>query len=149
MYFEEKPSSPTGPLSTKDITEDSVTLSWQPPASDGGTAVTGYLLEKYDNRRRSWVKVADLDVKTTSFVVPKLIEGEKYKFRVSAVSAEGQGLPLETEEDVVPRKPACTYHSNLLFLVIESQYHVLWVFLNLAYMTFHYFERLFHFNCIR
>lgn len=99
-------------MSTKDITEDSVTLSWQPPASDGGTAVTGYLLEKYDNRRRSWVKVADLDVKTTSFVVPKLIEGEKYKFRVSAVSAEGQGQPLETEEDVVPWKPACMYLSH-------------------------------------
>ena len=104
----DKPTKPTGPLTAQDITADSVTLSWQPPTSDGGSAVTGYLLEKYDNRRRSWVKVADLDVKTLSFVVPKLIEGEKYKFRVSAVNPEGLGQPLETEEDVVPKKPPCT-----------------------------------------
>lgn len=101
----EKPASPTGPLSTKDITTDSVTLTWQPPASDGGSAIKGYLVEKYDSRRMTWVKVADIDEKTTSYIVPKLIEGQKYKFRVSALNAEGQGQPLETEGDVVPRKP--------------------------------------------
>lgn len=101
----DKPSAPTGPLAVSDIKEDSVTLSWQPSESDGGSPITGYTIEKCDTKRMTWSKVADVDEKTLTYAVQKLIEGQQYLFRVSAVNAEGQGKPLQCEKDVTPKKP--------------------------------------------
>ncbi|KAK3083483.1 hypothetical protein FSP39_023775 [Pinctada imbricata] len=86
------------------ITEDSATLSWQPPESDGGTPITGYLVDKYDVKRSTWSKVATLDDKTLTCVVPKLIEGQKYEFRVSAINSEGQGPALKSDKEIAPTK---------------------------------------------
>ena len=102
----DKPSAPVGPLSVSDITADSVTLSWQPPESDGGTPVTKYFIEKCDAKRKSWNKVAEIESKNLTYVVPKLYEEQSYLFRVSAINAEGQGQPLQMDTEVVPKKPA-------------------------------------------
>ena len=89
-----------------DITEDSVTLSWQPPESDGGTPVTKYLIEKCDAKRKSWNKVAEIEAKNLTYVIPKLYEDKPYLFRVSAINAEGQGPYLKTDTETKPHKPA-------------------------------------------
>lgn len=100
------PSAPIGPLAVSDITADSVKLSWQPPKQDGGTPVTKYLVEKCDTKRMAWSPVAELDANTLSHVVGKLIEDQPYLFRVSAVNAEGQSKPLQTDLEIKPKKPA-------------------------------------------
>ena len=102
----DKPSAPVGPLNVSDIKEDSVTLSWQPPESDGGSPVTKYLIEKCDAKRKSWNKVAEIESKDLTYVVPKLFEDQPYLFRVSAINAEGQGKPLQTDTEIKPKKPA-------------------------------------------
>ena len=94
-----------GPLEISDITEETVKLSWQPPESDGGTPVTGYLVDKYDTKRMTWSKVATVDDKTLTCVVPRLLEGQKYEFRVSAINSEGQGPALKSDKEIVPSKP--------------------------------------------
>ena len=82
-----------------DFTGDSVTLSWQPPESNGGTPVTHYLIEKF-------YKVAEIKVKNQTWVIPKLYEDQPYLFRVSAINAEGQGPYLQTGTETKPHKPA-------------------------------------------
>ena len=62
-------------------------------------------MEKYDKRRLSWSKIGSVADKTFSFVVPKLIEGTPYQFRVLAVNAEGPSEPLVTDTEIIPTKP--------------------------------------------
>ena len=46
--FADKPSPPIGPLAVDDITPDTCTLTWKPPADDGDSPITNYVVEKMD-----------------------------------------------------------------------------------------------------
>ena len=37
-------------------TEDSVTLTWDPPTKDGGKPITGYIVEKREKGAKRWTK---------------------------------------------------------------------------------------------
>ena len=52
-------SDPPGAPGTPECvgtTEDSITLSWEPPTRDGGRPVTGYVVEKKEKGGRKWTK---------------------------------------------------------------------------------------------
>lgn len=53
-----------------------------------------YVIEKRDTKRQSF-QVAGR-TRDTAFTVPDLIEGNKYKFKVSAENKIGQGEAAET-----------------------------------------------------
>lgn len=99
-----KPSRPTGPLEVSGVTKNSCVLSWKPPADDGGEPIRHYLVERMDTEKGRWEKVAEVS-RGTNCEVPKLAEGKKYMFRVSAVSNQGQSEPLETESEMVAKNP--------------------------------------------
>lgn len=91
-------------MQASDIKEDSVTLTWKPPKSDGGSLVTGYIVEKRDARKTTWSKVASTDSQMLTCKASKLLSGTPYIFHVMAINKEGMSLPLESDE-VVPQKP--------------------------------------------
>ena len=66
-----------------------VSLTWDAPLSDGGTAVTGYALS-YQAGGGGWVTV-DAGL-SPSYTVLGLTNGVSYDFRVAAVNSVGQGL---------------------------------------------------------
>ena len=106
------PDKPEGPVKISDITKDSATLSWQPPTKDGGSPLTGYIIEQRDTRRAQWVKAGTVDKDTTSFTASKLLEDNEYVFRVMAVNAEGESEPLESKDMAKPTKPLCKFLSS-------------------------------------
>jgi hypothetical protein len=53
-----------------------------------------YILEKMDPTTGRWVACGKVDPDKTTAVVDGLSAGHEYKFRVSAVNAEGQSEPL-------------------------------------------------------
>ena len=108
------PSKPEGPVEISNITKDSVTLSWQPPTKDGGSPLTGYVIEKRDMSRNQWLKAGSVDKDTTTFTASKLLEDNEYMFRVTAVNAEGDSEPLESKDVAKPKRPLCMY--NVLYL---------------------------------
>ena len=68
--------------------------------------VRGYKLEKYNTRSGSWEKVGVTVPKDDcSVVVPKLKEGQDYKFRVVAENAEGDSESLETARPITAKNP--------------------------------------------
>ena len=103
----DKPSAPEGPIEFADLKADSVTLTWKPSASDGGSPIKEYIVERKDTRKTSWTKVASVDAKSAlSCTAQKLLEDVPYLFRVIAVNEEGQSPPLEADKEIVPKAPA-------------------------------------------
>lgn len=104
VIISDKPSAPEGPLSVSNLTATSADLEWKPPTKDGGSQITGYVIESKPSTRGNWTKVANVDGSTTKYSPKDLREGTEYLFRVSAINEEGTGSPLETKELVKPQK---------------------------------------------
>lgn len=93
-----------------------MTLTWNPPAKDGGSPVTNYVVEYRDAKRTTWSKAGDVSADKTFYVADRLITGNDYYFRVIAVNDEGQGQPLESLETVRPEKQiGMLFQSRILF----------------------------------
>uniref|UniRef100_A0A8L0DP39 Roundabout, axon guidance receptor, homolog 3 (Drosophila) n=1 Tax=Oncorhynchus mykiss TaxID=8022 RepID=A0A8L0DP39_ONCMY len=93
------PGPPQKPVVT-DVTRNSVTLTWQPNAHEGGAAVTSYILEAFSQSAGStWQTVADL-VKLEKHTVSGLFPNTIYLFIVRAVNAYGLSDPSPISEPV-------------------------------------------------
>ena len=107
------PGPPTGPIEIVDVDNNSVTISWRPPKDNGGSEITGYVIEKKDlDHAGGWVPAVNyVAPNVLSQRVPRLLEGNRYEFRVFAVNAQGRGAPTTSDEAMpqaqfdVPGKP--------------------------------------------
>uniref|UniRef100_A0A8C1ZAU8 Titin n=1 Tax=Cyprinus carpio TaxID=7962 RepID=A0A8C1ZAU8_CYPCA len=105
-----KPGPPGNPR-ILDTTNSSITLAWNKPVYDGGSEITGYILETClpGTEEEEWTIVSPKDgVKGTSFTITNLKENQEYKINVSAVNCEGIGeaAPVpgspKAEERLIP-----------------------------------------------
>lgn len=92
----EKPSPPPK-LGVTDVTKESVTLAWAKPEQDGGSRITGYLVEALEKGQDKWVKCGV--TKFSHFTVSGLRENAEYFFRVRAENHAGFS---DTKEMVNP-----------------------------------------------
>lgn len=101
----DRPGPPTGPLEYEEVTANSVTLSWQAPKDNGGSEITAYVIEKRDlSHGGGWVPaVSYINAKNTHSVVPRLLEGTKYEFRVMAENLQGRSDPLTSDSPIVAK----------------------------------------------
>ena len=77
-----------------------LTVNWRPPASDGGSAITGYLVEWKLSTATSWPGTADKGASDRSHRITGLTNESLYDLRVTARNAVG-GTP----SDVVQGTP--------------------------------------------
>lgn len=96
----------TGQPEATDWDKDHVDLRWTPPISDGGSPITGYVIEKREKGTGKWLKAGDVPGDECKATVPNLDENTEYEFRVRAVNAAGPGQPSKASNGVVtkPRK---------------------------------------------
>ena len=92
------PGAPTNLMA--EATDAAVTLTWDAPEDDGGSAVTDY--EYRINGRGGWVSI---DSTLTTYTVTGLVNGTTYVFQVRAVNAAGRSLPSNRAE-ATPRATA-------------------------------------------
>ncbi|XP_023117895.2 titin-like [Amphiprion ocellaris] len=102
---------PPSNLTVTNITNASVSLSWDKPEYDGGAKITGYIVERKELPESCWLKCNFTNLLDTFLEVTGLTEGEQYDFRVIAKnSAELFSAPSETtgpvtvQHDVEPPK---------------------------------------------
>jgi Ca2+-binding RTX toxin-like protein len=81
-------------------------VSWSAPASDGGAAITDYVVEYSADGGSSWFVFADGTSTSTSATVTGLLNGMGYVFRVSAVNSAGAGSVSVVSAMVAPWWPA-------------------------------------------
>ncbi|XP_058268720.1 roundabout homolog 3 isoform X2 [Hemibagrus wyckioides] len=93
------PGPPHKPVVT-DVTRNSVTLTWQPNAHEGGSAVTSYIIEAFSQSAgNTWQTVADL-VRFEKHTVTGLFPNTIYLFIIRAVNAYGLSDPSPISEPV-------------------------------------------------
>ena len=95
------PEAPAAPVASE-ICSKSCVLTWQPPASDGGAPVTGYVIERRTGQH--WLPLKK-KITTTSFTVQDLMEGTKYEFRVLAENKIGLSKPSAACPSFVAKDP--------------------------------------------
>lgn len=83
----------------------SAVLTWTTPTSDGGSPVTGYLIDRCTNHSGRWIRVTREEVKDLTYAFDNLIEGTVYEFRVVAVNAKGESKPSEPTEPFTAKNP--------------------------------------------
>lgn len=86
------PECPRNPQVIK-VGRNYVDLSWEAPSSDGGSRITGYVIEKRELGGASWIKCNEYNVTDLQYTVMHLIEKGDYEFRIFAVNAAGRSEP--------------------------------------------------------
>lgn len=128
VLFKAKPGKPQEPFNSKPLTKDSVELSWKQPDSDGGSPITGYLIEKRDSKSFSarWSHAEQTSDDSTTVVLKRLQTGSEFLFRVSAVNKIGTGEPLEMAKPVTVKSPygKCflKMYGKFILLVFENNH---------------------------
>ena len=86
------PSKPEAPV-VDEITEEEANLSWTPPVEDGGSPITGYIVEMKPKGYNKWKLATTEDVIDTRLNVIGLNEGVEYDFRITALNKAGSSAP--------------------------------------------------------
>ncbi|MCU1497995.1 MAG: hypothetical protein JWM47_1948 [Acidimicrobiales bacterium] len=95
----EVPGAPTDVLA--EAGDGQATVSWTAPGSDGGAAITGYIVTPYDGEGTQAETARSFDSTATSQIITGLTNDRYYTFRVAAQNAEGTGDQSELSNYVL------------------------------------------------
>jgi hypothetical protein len=89
------PQAQTG-LTATAVSSSQINLSWTAP-SNGGSAITGYKIERSANSSSTWTTlVANTASSSTTYSNTGLAANTSYTYRVSAINAIGTSVPSST-----------------------------------------------------
>lgn len=92
------PGSPGQPEAV-DSDRDHITIQWSAPIDNGGSPITGYDVERKDDKGR-WVKVNRDPVRGTEFTDDTVQPNKTYEYRVTAKNTAGPGKPSEVSKPI-------------------------------------------------
>ena len=79
-YVARDPCDPPGRPEPIIVTRNSVTLQWKKPTYDGGSKITGYIVEKKELPDGRWMKASFTNVIDTQFEVTGLVEDHNVEY---------------------------------------------------------------------
>ena len=128
-----KPGKPGVP-DIKTTDKKQITLAWKPPKNDGGSPITGYIVEYKAEGAYKWLRASDDSIPDTAHVVKGLKEDMIYEFRIAAENKAGMGpfsentMPVKAQEKIGKQKSLIntliihkySYHSYILLSFINT-----------------------------
>jgi hypothetical protein len=107
------PGSPTGLTATnvgsgRSYNDGRIDLSWTAPSNNGGSAITGYRIERSTDGSTFSVLVANTGSTSTSYSNTGLTSGQIYYYRVYAINSGGTGSVSNTANataTTIPQAP--------------------------------------------
>jgi len=106
------PDAPTAPR-VHDIHSNGCTVTYQSPVIEGGTAVSGYLLQFRASHNQSWIPLSRRIITDTSVKIRDLHPDITYEFRVAPLNPvggagefSGASVPVTTDDNK-PIQPHC------------------------------------------
>jgi len=103
------PSRPTGGVEVYKVTPSGCTVIWQKPKDDGGSPITGYIVEKKDVEKDYWSPCGKVTGKMANVMkeleceVSDLVENFVYVFQVKALNALGESAPLMGQVPIIAK----------------------------------------------
>src|SRR5437899_12766108 len=90
------PSYPTR-LTATTVSSSQINLSWTTPSSTGGSAITGYKIERSTNGGSTWSNIVSSTGSTaTTYSNTGLTSGTTYTYRLSAINSVGASSSSNT-----------------------------------------------------
>lgn len=107
------PGVPSPPLEVTipDASREHISVTWKPPAKDGGCPITGYHVEMAEARPElKWLRVNSRPIKESKFRIDDGIKPEKkYVIRIRAINSVGVSDPSEVSDKVFTKDPDCKH----------------------------------------
>uniref|UniRef100_A0A3B3Z9Z3 Titin n=1 Tax=Periophthalmus magnuspinnatus TaxID=409849 RepID=A0A3B3Z9Z3_9GOBI len=75
------------------VTSEAMTICWDRPASDGGSSISGYVIEKREKTGLRWCRVNKKPVYDLRVKASNLRDGCEYEYRVFAENSAGLSAP--------------------------------------------------------
>jgi hypothetical protein len=102
------PQPPTG-LGATTVSSSQINLSWSAPSNNGGSAITGYKVERSTDNGNTWSTVAsNTGSAGTIFSDTGLSPSTTYTYRVSAINSVGTSSPSNTASATTSASPPPT-----------------------------------------
>ena len=89
----------------KDITPTSCTVTFEPPKSDGGSSITGYIVERKQTSTSRWIRLNRDSINKLIYKCNDLTEGLEYEFRIIAENKAGQSEPSDPCKHFIAKNP--------------------------------------------
>ena len=103
------PQPPTG-LTATASSSSQIDLSWNAPTNNGGSTITGYMIERSTDGGTSWSTVqSNIGSTSTTYSDTGLAHSTTYTYRVSTINSVGTSSPSNTASattfNVIPSSP--------------------------------------------
>src|SRR2546422_118877 len=96
------PQPPTG-LKATTVSPSQINLIWTAPTNNGGSAITGYQIQRSSDGGLSWpTLVSNTNSAVTTYSDTGLSPGINYGYRVSAINSVGGGAPSNSASATTP-----------------------------------------------
>lgn len=98
----DEPGKPNN-VEVTDWDKDHADLKWDKPTEDGGSPITGYVIEYKDKFGTDWVPAKEVPADAFQATVDGLKEGNQYEFRIRAINKAGPGEPSDSTKPIIAK----------------------------------------------
>ncbi|GMR58643.1 hypothetical protein PMAYCL1PPCAC_28838, partial [Pristionchus mayeri] len=93
-------------LRATEVTDSSVTLTWQAPIDDGGAPISKYTIERKAGEITRWRQYETTEPGVCTITIDELLPDEMYAFRVVASNEAGEGKPSNEVAIITGQPPS-------------------------------------------
>lgn len=113
--------SPAATLNIVDVTKSTISVNWSKPSRDGGSRITGYVLEIAEKGSDNFFECATTKANVFHHEVSKLKPMTEYELRVMARNKAGLSEPRYAFSTVITKDKKSTLNDILVSLDLQNE----------------------------